>query len=65
VPAVLRALNQQHLAVKRMRVNALTPTRRAAAPQCHRGHQERGDHCNARVATRRWIEVDRLKAWKS
>jgi hypothetical protein len=32
VSAVLCPLNQQYLAVKRMRVNALTATRRAAAP---------------------------------
>ena len=38
VAATLCALNQQHLAVKRVRVNALATTRWAAAPECHRGH---------------------------
>ncbi len=63
--AALRPLNQQHLAVERMRVNTLTAARRAAAPQGHRGHKERGHHRNARIAARRGIEVDRLKAWQS
>jgi len=38
VAATLCALDQQHLAVKRVRVNALATTRWAAAPECHRGH---------------------------
>jgi len=65
VSAAFSPLNQQHLAVKRMRVNALTAARRAAAPQGHRGHKERGHHGNAWIAARRWIQVDRLKAWKA
>jgi len=65
VTAALCPLDQQHLAVERMRVNALAAARWAAAPQSHRWHQEGGHHCNARIAARRWIEVDRLKAWKS
>ena len=38
VAATLSALNQQHLAVKWVRVNALATTRWAAAPECHRRH---------------------------
>jgi hypothetical protein len=38
VSAALCPLDQQHLAVKRMRVNALTAARRAAAPQSYGWH---------------------------
>jgi len=65
VTAALRPLNQQHLAVKWVRINALATTSRAAAPERHRWHQQGSHHCNAGVAARRWIEVDRLKAWES
>jgi hypothetical protein len=65
VSAVFCPLNQQYLAVERMRVNAVATTGWAAAPQGHRWHQERGDHRNARIAAGRRIEVDRLKAWQA
>jgi hypothetical protein len=65
VSAALSPLNQQHLTVERMRVNALTTARRTAAPQGQRRHQERSHHCNARIATWRRIQIDRLKAWQS
>jgi hypothetical protein len=38
VTAALCPLDQQHLAVKRVRINTLATTGRAAAPECHRGH---------------------------
>lgn len=65
VATVLCATNQQHLAVVRMWINALAAPRRAAAAKGQRRHQERSHHCNARIATRRRIQVDRLKAWQS
>ena len=65
VSAAFSPLDQQHLAVERMRVNALTAAGRAAAPQGHRGHKERGHHRNARIAAGRRIEVDRLQAWQA
>ena len=63
--AVFRPLNQQYLAVERMRVNAVATTGWAAAPQGHRWHQERGDHRNARVRAGGRIQVDGLKAWQA
>ncbi len=65
VSAALSPLNQQHLTVERMRVNALTTARRTAAPQGQRGHKERGHHGNARITAGRRIQVDRLKAWQA
>ena len=65
VTAALCPLDQQHLTVERVRINALTTPRWAAAPQRHRGHKERGYHRNARIATRGRIEVDRLKTRKA
>ena len=63
MPPVLGATNQQHLAVERVRINALTTTGRAAAPERHRRNQQCSHHRNAGVAARGRIEVDRLKAW--
>ena len=63
VATVLCTLNQQHLAVVRMRINALAAPRRAAAPQSHRWHKKGGHHRNARIAAGRRIKVDRLEAW--
>jgi len=63
VATVLCTLNQQHLAVVRMRINAVTTTSRAAAPQSHRWHKKGGHHRNARIAAGRRIKVDRLEAW--
>lgn len=65
VATVLCATNQQHLAVVRMWINALAAPRRAAAAKGQRRHQERSHHCNARIATCRRIQIDRLKAWQS
>jgi hypothetical protein len=65
VTAALCPLDQQHLTVERVRINALTTPRWAAAPQRHRGHKERGYHRNARVRARRRVQVDRLKAWQA
>jgi len=65
VSAAFSPLDQQHLTVERMRINALTAARRAAAPQGHRGHKERGHHGNARITAGRRIQVDRLKAWQA
>jgi hypothetical protein len=62
---VLCATNQQHLAVVRMWINALATPRRAAAAKGQRRHEERSHHRNARIATRRRIQIDRLKAWQS
>ena len=61
----LRPLNQQYLAVVRMWINALATPRRAAAAKGQRRHEERSHHRNARIATRRRIQIDRLKAWQS
>lgn len=60
VATTLCALDQQHLAVVRMWINALATTGGAATPQGHRRHQERGHHGNAWIRTRRWIQVNRL-----
>lgn len=65
VSAALCPLDQQHLTVERVRINALTTPRWAAAPQRHRGHKERGHHGNARITAGRRIEVDRLKTRKA
>jgi hypothetical protein len=65
VSAAFSPLDQQHLTVERMRINALTAARRAAAPQGQRGHKERGHHRNARITAGRRIEVNRLKAWQA
>ena len=65
VSAAFSPLDQQHLTVERMRINALTAARRAAAPQSQRGHKERGHHRNARITAGRRIKVDRLKAWQA
>ena len=62
---VFRTANEQYLAVVRMWINALATPRRAAAAKGQRRHQERSHHCNARIATRRRIQIDRLKAWQS
>ena len=65
VSAAFSPLDQQHLTVERMRINALTAARRAAAPQGQRGHKERGHHRDARITAGRRIEVNRLKAWQA
>jgi hypothetical protein len=65
VATVLCATNQQHLAVVRVWINALATPRRAAAAKGQRRHQERSHHCNARIATCRRIQIDRLKARKA
>ena len=65
VSAAFSPLDQQHLTVEWMRINALTAARRAAAPQGQRGHKERGHHRNARIRARRRVQVDRLKAWQA
>jgi hypothetical protein len=62
---VFRTTNQQHLAVVRVWINALATPRRAAAAKGQRRHQERSHHCNARIATCRRIQIDRLKARKA
>ena len=55
VATALCALNQQHLAVVRMRINAVATTSRAATPQSHRWHKKGGHHRNARIAAGRRI----------
>lgn len=55
VSAVLCPLDQQHLAVEWMRVNAVATSGWAATAERHRRHQERGHHRNAGIATRRRI----------
>ena len=65
VATALRALNQQHLAVVWMRINAVATTSRAAAPQSHRWHKKGGHHRNARIAAGRRIQVNRLEAWQA
>ena len=65
VATALCALNQQHLAVVRMRINAVATTGWAATPQSHRWHKKGGHHCNARIAAGRRIQVNGLEAWQA
>jgi len=65
VATVLCTLNQQHLAVVRMRINTVATAGRAATPQSHRWHKKGGHHRNARIAAGRRIQVNRLEAWQA
>jgi hypothetical protein len=60
--AALRAFDQEHLAVKRMRLQARPATPNRAAAECNRRNQECGNGRNARHPLYRRVEVNRLKA---
>ena len=65
VRSSLRALDQEHLTVERVHLNALAATVHAAGSECHGWHQECGDGGNARRPLNGWIQVNRLKAGES
>ena len=65
VRPALRALDQEHLTVERVHLNALAATVYAAGPERHWWNQECGDCGNARRPLNGWIQVNRLKARES
>jgi hypothetical protein len=62
VRATLRALDQEHLEVKRMGLQALATTPNRAAAKCNWRNQECGNGGNARHPLYWRVEVNRLKA---
>ena len=65
VRSALRALDQEHLTVERVYLNAFASTVHAASSKRHGWHQECGDCGNARRPLNGWIQVNRLKAGES
>jgi hypothetical protein len=65
VRSSLRALDQEHLTVERVHLNALAATVHAASSERHWWNQKCGDGGNARRSLDRWIQVNRLKAGES
>jgi len=65
VRSALRALDQEHLTVERVHLNALAATVYATGSECHWWNQECGDCGNARRPLNGWIQVNRLKAGES
>jgi hypothetical protein len=65
VRSALRALDQEHLTVERVHLNALSTTVYAAGSECHWWNQECGDCGNARRSLDRRIQINWLKAGES
>ena len=65
VRSALRALDQEHLTVERVHLNAFAATVYAAGSERHWRNQECGDCGNARRPLDRRIQVNRLKAGES
>jgi hypothetical protein len=65
VRSSLRALDQEHLTVKRVHLNALAATVYTTGSERHWWNQECGDCGNARRSLDRRIQVNRLKAGES
>jgi len=65
VRSALCALDQKHLAVERVHLNAFAATVYAAGSERHWRNQECGDCGNARRSLDRRIQVNRLKARES
>ena len=65
VRSPLRALDQEHLTVKRVHTHAFAATVYATGSECHWWNQKRGDCGNARRPLDGRIQVNRLKAGES